>query len=110
MLHSGIDREFERLLIEIFGDKMIRSFRSERSAGWVGLMVAFESRKRAANPFKTATLNVPLPFSFIDYHSKHMVGTDWQLIDDYSQLTSYHTQLREFERTVNSVTLFCDVY
>ena len=37
-------------------------------------MIAFESRKRAANPHKTSALNVSLPFSFIDFHKKHLVS------------------------------------
>jgi len=48
-------------------------FKSKRPAGWVDLMIAFESRKRAANPHKTSALNVSLPFSFIDCHKKHLV-------------------------------------
>ena len=36
-------------------------------------MTAFESRKRAADPFKTNPLNVPLPFSFIDFYRKNSV-------------------------------------
>jgi hypothetical protein len=37
-------------------------------------MMAFESRKRAANPLSTKPLNVSLPFSFIDYHKKYRNG------------------------------------
>ena len=70
---SGIDAEFEKLLGEIFGVEFIETFKAKRPAGWVDLMIAFESRKRAANPHKTSALNVSLPFSFIDFHKKHMV-------------------------------------
>ena len=38
-------------------------------------MIAFESRKRSANPNKMTSLNVALPFSFIDYYRKN-VGSD----------------------------------
>jgi len=70
---AGVDAEFEKLLGEIFGVEFIETFKARRPAGWVDLMIAFESRKRAANPHKTSALNVSLPFSFIDFHKKHLV-------------------------------------
>jgi len=66
----GVDIEFEKLLVDIFGADFIESYKYKRPAGWVDLMIAFESRKRAASPFKNNPLNVSLPFSFIDYHKK----------------------------------------
>jgi len=74
VLCAGIDREFERLLEEIFGADFISLFKARRPAGWVDLMIAFESRKRAADPNKDQPLNVSLPFSFIDFHKKHFVS------------------------------------
>lgn len=74
LLILGIDFEFEKLLIRIFGSEFIDAFRTKRPAGWVDLMVAFESRKRTANPFKNNPLNVSLPFSFIDYYKKFKVS------------------------------------
>ena len=59
----------------VFGDDLIREYKRKRSAGFIDLMIAFESRKRSANPNKTSSLNVALPFSFIDFYRKH-VGTD----------------------------------
>ena len=70
---SGIDLEFEKLLIGIFGNEFIEAFRTKRPAGWVDLLIAFESRKRTASPFKNNPLNVSLPFSFIDYYKKYKV-------------------------------------
>ena len=75
---KGVDAEFEKLLGEIFGVDFIELFKAKRPAGWVDLMIAFESRKRAANPHKTSALNVSLPFSFIDFHKKHMVRLAFQ--------------------------------
>jgi len=72
---TGVDVEFERLLIAIFGCEFIETFKVKRPAGWVDLMAAFESRKRTASPFKNNHLNVSLPFSFIDYHKKWRVHT-----------------------------------
>ena len=69
----GVDREFEALLVEIFGTDFIEAFRHKRPAGYVDLMIAFESRKRAASPYKTNPLNISLPFSFIDFYKKWKV-------------------------------------
>ena len=74
---SGVDREFERLLCEIFGSDFIASFQMKYPVGWVDLMIAFESRKRAANPRKSNSLNVALPFSFIHYYKKLRVRHSW---------------------------------
>uniref|UniRef100_A0A6I8RCQ0 Heat shock 70 kDa protein 12A n=1 Tax=Xenopus tropicalis TaxID=8364 RepID=A0A6I8RCQ0_XENTR len=66
----GVDYEFEKLLCKIFGDDFIDTFKVKRPAAWVDLMIAFESRKRAAAPDRTNPLNITLPFSFIDYYKK----------------------------------------
>jgi hypothetical protein len=68
---TGVDREFEHLLVDIFGSDFVAAFKAKRPAGWVDLMIAFESRKRAADPNKDQPLNVSLPFSFIDFHKKY---------------------------------------
>ncbi|KAM7384979.1 hypothetical protein PAMP_001083 [Pampus punctatissimus] len=65
-----IDYEFEKLLCKIFGQDFIDQFKIKRPAAWVDLMIAFESRKRAAAPDRTNPLNINLPFSFIDYYKK----------------------------------------
>lgn len=67
----GIDYEFEKLLCKIFGQDFIDQFKLKRPAAWVDLMIAFESRKRAAAPDRTNPLNINLPFSFIDYYKKY---------------------------------------
>ncbi|MBN3282030.1 HS12A protein, partial [Polyodon spathula] len=66
----GVDYEFEKLLCKIFGVDFIDQFKIKRPAAWVDLMIAFESRKRAAAPERTNPLNINLPFSFIDYYKK----------------------------------------
>nr|DBA14760.1 TPA: hypothetical protein GDO54_004052 [Pyxicephalus adspersus] len=66
----GVDYEFEKLLCKIFGDDFIDQFKVKRPAAWVDLMIAFESRKRAAAPERSNPLNITLPFSFIDYYKK----------------------------------------
>ncbi|XP_067909074.1 heat shock 70 kDa protein 12A isoform X1 [Heterodontus francisci] len=66
----GVDYEFEKLLCKIFGEDFIEQFKIKRPAAWVDLMIAFESRKRAASPGRINPLNINLPFSFIDYYKK----------------------------------------
>uniref|UniRef100_A0A4W3J412 Heat shock protein 12A n=1 Tax=Callorhinchus milii TaxID=7868 RepID=A0A4W3J412_CALMI len=66
----GVDYEFEKLLCKIFGEDFIDQFKIKRPAAWVDLMIAFESRKRAAAPGRINPLNINLPFSFIDYYKK----------------------------------------
>ncbi|KAK3563571.1 hypothetical protein QTP86_030979 [Hemibagrus guttatus] len=67
----GVDYEFEKLLCKIFGQDFIDQFKIKRPAAWVDLMIAFESRKRAAAPDRSNPLNINLPFSFIDYYKKY---------------------------------------
>jgi len=81
--YSGIDEEFEKLLANIFGRDFIETYKLRRPSGWTDLMVAFESRKRSANPNKNHPLNVCLPFSFIEQHKKLRVS------EDGSQATGY---------------------
>ena len=66
----GVDREFENLLVKMFGIDFVVSFKNTKPAGWVDLMIAFEAKKRTANPAKATPLNVSLPFSFIEHYQK----------------------------------------
>lgn len=67
---TGVDMEFEKLLNSVFGKRFIDQFKAERPVGWMDLMIAFESRKRSASPYKSTPLNISLPFTFIDYYKK----------------------------------------
>lgn len=66
----GVDREFEQLLVKIFGIDFVVSFKNTKPAGWVDLMIAFEAKKRTAAPNKATPLNISLPFSFIEHYQK----------------------------------------
>lgn len=68
---TGVDEQFELLLKKIFGKDFIEQFKNKRPAGWVDLMIAFEAKKRMASPNKTNSLNISMPYSFIDYYKKH---------------------------------------
>ena len=67
---TGVDTEFQNLLVRIFGQKFIEKFCAVKPAGWVDLMIAFEAKKRTANTTKSNPLNMSLPFSFIDLYLK----------------------------------------
>ncbi|XP_076061934.1 uncharacterized protein LOC143037499 isoform X2 [Oratosquilla oratoria] len=67
---TGVDVEFVRLLDRLFGADFMSAFKQQRPAAFVDLMIAFESRKRNASPYRTNPLNIALPFSFIDLFRK----------------------------------------
>ncbi len=67
----GVDLAFEAMLCQIFGADFIESFKVKRPAAWVDLTIAFEARKRTAAPGRANSLNISLPFSFIDFYKRH---------------------------------------
>ena len=69
-----MDAEFEALLCSIFSSDFVDGYKRQFPVGWVNLMTDFESRKRAASPFKTTSFNVSLPFTFISEFRKHRVS------------------------------------
>ncbi|XP_071090919.1 serine-rich adhesin for platelets-like isoform X2 [Haliotis cracherodii] len=71
---TAVDDEFVNLLCDIFGHDFIAHYRAKYPVGWVNLMINFESRKRSASPYKNNSLNVSLPFTFIDYFKKQKGG------------------------------------
>ncbi len=91
---AGVDREFEKMLIQIFGDKFITDFRMKYPVASVDLMTAFESRKRATGPKNTNPLNISFPFSLIDYYKKHAVSFSIKCFFRYFVLYSF--ELRTF--------------
>ena len=72
---TGIDAEFENLMKRIFDAEFIEKFKTKRPAGWVDLIIAFESKKRTARPGSQTALNISLPYSFIDYYKKKKRST-----------------------------------
>lgn len=84
-----MDNAFEQLLCNIFSSEFISQFKTKRPAGYVDLMIAFESRKRSASPYKDMPLNVSLPFSFIDYYKKLKVSFVTQVQGRPTPILSY---------------------
>ena len=67
----SVDNAFKLLMEDIFGKDIMEAFQKKRPAGFVDLMIAFESRKRGCTPNKLTPLNIALPFSFIDFYRRH---------------------------------------
>ncbi|XP_035208613.1 heat shock 70 kDa protein 12A-like isoform X3 [Stegodyphus dumicola] len=66
----GIDMEFEKLLVDIFGGDFMEHFKLKNPAAFVELMALFEARKRNASPFKITPINMALPYSFVNSYKK----------------------------------------
>ena len=77
----AVDECFEELLNDMFGAQLMSEFRAKRPAGYIDLMIAFESRKRSCGPNKLAPLNIALPFSFIDFYRRQK-GKDVSALHD----------------------------
>lgn len=86
-----MDESFESLLNDLFGSDLMSQFRRKRPAGYIDLMIAFESRKRSCSPKKMSPLNVALPFSFIDFYKKTKGKDASQTLDDSSETHKVRT-------------------
>ncbi|XP_053204923.1 heat shock 70 kDa protein 12A-like [Panonychus citri] len=80
---TGVDREFENLLEDIFGSKFCDDFRVKLPSGYVTLMTTFEGRKRAANTVSSTPYNIVLPFSFIQSVRKWKGSTVDSMVKKY---------------------------
>ena len=93
---TAVDECFEELLNDMFGAPLMAEFRAKRPAGYVDLMIAFESRKRSCAPAKLAPLNIALPFSFIDFYRKQKgkdvrSGVTFEFVHKFTlQLAHFH--------------------
>ena len=72
-IFKGVDEAFKKLIENIFGKDIMEAFKKKRPAGFVDLMIAFESRKRGCSPNKLTPLNIALPFSFIGEFNESFV-------------------------------------
>ncbi len=78
---SAVDEAFESLLCDILGEDFVHKYKRKRPAGFIDLMIAFESRKRSYSPNKLTCLNIALPYSLIHMY-KSVKGKDVSIIDD----------------------------
>ena len=78
-----VNFEFLDLLRDLFSNEFLDVFKQRRPAGFLDLLAAFESRKRAASPWKVNSLNVALPFNFLDMYQRTYKETVDHLLNRY---------------------------
>ncbi len=64
----GVDYQFELLLLNIFGEDFLLDFVQNKPVSWLELLSLFETKKRSFSPHKQHSVNISLPFSFIEYY------------------------------------------
>lgn len=79
----GIDCQFEALLADIFGEKFMANFIHNKPICWVELMSHFEAKKRAFDPRKNVSINISLPYAFIDYFRERTGQSVKVAVDTY---------------------------
>lgn len=62
----GVDYQFELLLLDIFGEKFLLDFVANKPVSWLELLALFETKKRSFSPHKQMSVNISLPFAFIE--------------------------------------------
>lgn len=81
----GIDRQFEMMLVNIFGEDFIVAFVQNKPISWLELMSFFETKKRAFNPSKQLAVNISLPFAFIEYFKEKKRKTIEKAVRQYGE-------------------------
>ena len=64
----GVDYQFELLLLDIFGEKFLLDFVRSKPVSWLELLSLFETKKRGFSPHKQFSVNISLPFAFIEFY------------------------------------------
>lgn len=64
----GVDYQFELLLLDIFGERFLLDFVSSKPVSWLELLSLFETKKRGFSPHKQLSVNISLPFAFIEFY------------------------------------------
>lgn len=70
-----VDREFQRMLIKVFGEDFVNKFRREFPNDWHKIMNDFEIQKRAEQGVDSDEVSIVLPFNFVNAYSRE-VGSD----------------------------------
>ena len=66
----GVDYQFEVLLLDIFGEVFLLDFVKSKPVSWLELLSVFEAKKRGFSPHKQLSVNLSLPFVFIEQYLK----------------------------------------
>ena len=64
----GVDYQFELLLLDIFGESFLLDFVKSKPVSWLELLSLFETKKRGFSPHKELSVNISLPFAFIEFY------------------------------------------
>lgn len=64
----GVDYQFELLLLDIFGEDFLLDFVKSKPVSWLELLGLFETKKRGFSPHKQFSVNISLPFAFIEFY------------------------------------------
>lgn len=64
----GVDYQFEVLLLDIFGEEFLLDFVKNKPVSWLELLSVFEAKKRGFRPHKQFSVNLSLPFAFIEHY------------------------------------------
>lgn len=62
----GVECGFEMLLANIFGEDILIDYVKSKPSSWLELINTFETKKCSFHPKKQFTVNISLPFSFIE--------------------------------------------
>ena len=68
---TNVDRQFFRLLDEIFGTDFMNKLKHECPNTWLSMIVDFETKKRAAKPGNATGINLSLSLQFVRKFEKH---------------------------------------
>jgi len=93
----GVDYQFELLLLDIFSKEFLLDFVKNKPVSWLELLSVFEAKKRGFSPHKQLSVNLSLPFAFIDYYrerTRRTVEATVRAYDDDGVQWSHQGMLR----------------
>lgn len=79
----GVDYQFELLLLDIFGEDFLLDFVKSKPVSWLELLSVFETKKRGFSPHKQLSVNISLPFAFIEYYRERTGLSVESTVADY---------------------------
>lgn len=85
-----VDREFQRMLMTVFGEDFINKFRRDFPNDWQKIMNDFEIQKRAEEGVDNDEVSIVLPFNFVNAYSR-LIGSD----DDINERLKAHYKNNE---------------
>lgn len=87
-----VDREFQSMLVTIFGEDFINKFRRDFPNDWQKIMNDFEIQKRAEEGVDNEEVSITLPFNFVNAYSRD-IGSD-ENINERLKMNYKNNQIR----------------